>query len=347
MALLCAPVAAAAHARPAEGEMAMSLDASAGLKGRYFGAAVRFDQLARDKRLEAAVLAECGSLTPEIHMKWDALNPAPGRWTTRGADELAAFARHNGLRLRGHTLLWDQSTPAWAKGAMTESGDWSVAAAFIGDAVRRYDGDVAEWDVVNEPIDADGLRRNVFHQAYGPDYIERALETARQASARPALLINDYGFDYDNPVEEGRRTAFLRLLERLRARGAPLDGVGIQAHLDLGKGPLKAGILRPFLSDIAGLGLSVAISELDVKEADLTLPLGERDRRVADEVRRYLDIVLQEPAVRGVTTWGLSDRDSWLQTPGTAGPDMNRGLPYDADLRPKAMRDAIRARLAA
>lgn len=334
-------------ARRAEGETPLSLDRAARQQGRYFGAALRYDQIEDDARLHQAVLADCGSVTAEIHMKWDALNPEPGTWTTTGADRLAAFTRRSGLALRGHTLMWDQSTPEWAKARIRNDRDWSLVADFIQTAVARYDDDVSEWDVVNEPIDTDGLRRATFQRAFGDDYVSRALFEARAASPTARLLINDYGFDYDNPVEEGRRRSFLRLMERLKAQGAPLDGVGLQAHLDLSKGPLKAEILRPFLADLAGLGLSIAITELDVKEADTRQPIAERDRRVADEVRRYLDIVLDEPAVRGITTWGLSDRHSWLNEETASGAALNRGLPYDADLAPKPMREAIRSRLTA
>ena len=55
------------------------------------------------------------------------------------------------------------------------------------------------------------------------------------------------------------------------------------------------------------------ISELDVKEYQYVLSVEQRDARVADETRRYLDVALGQPAVRGVTTWGLSDRHSWLR----------------------------------
>jgi endo-1,4-beta-xylanase len=339
--------AATLRAPTAGGATSLSLDAAAGLKGRYFGAAVRPDQLAAEPGLMHTLLQDCGSITAEIHMKWNALQPAADVWTTGPADALADLARREGLKLRGHTLLWDQSTPRWAEQAMTRSRDWSVLGRFIRTTVGRYAGRVTEWDVVNEPIDQNGLRLNPFLRAYGQDYVVRALEEARAADPQARLFINDYGFEYDNPVEEGRRRAVLRLLVALKDRGAPLDGVGVQAHLDLAKGPLKSEILTPFLAELADLGLEIAVTELDVKEADIRLPLEERDGRVADEVRRYLDIALDQPAVRGVTTWGLSDKHSWLAQPGRAGAALNRGLPYDASLSPKPMRQALLDQLAA
>ena len=311
--------------------------------GRYLGAAVRIDQIEAEPRLAEAVLRDCASLTPEIDMKWDALQPGPGEWRTGPADGLVAFARQHGLAVRGHTLLWDQSTPAWVRARLErDPGDWSLVADYFKTVLGRYGAFVDEWDVVNEPIDTgvrDNLRATVFRKAYGPDYVARALHEARAHAPHARLVVNDYGFDYDNPVENARRAAFLRLLEDLKARGAPLDGVGVQAHLDLGKGPLKRELLAPFFSRIADLGLGIAITELDVKEHDLRGDVAERDRQVADHVQAYLDIALEQASVTGVTTWGLSDRHSWLQKqpvrPTASPAGLNRGLPYDGALTPK------------
>jgi endo-1,4-beta-xylanase len=308
------------------------------------------DQIAAEPSLHSALLEDCDSLTPEIHLKWDALQPAREVWTTEPADRLIAFAQRNGMKVRGHALLWDQSTPAWARSAIAD-GDWSVIEAHFRTVLGRYAEKVDEWDVVNEPIDAPqgkgGLRDNLFHRGLGPDYVARALTTARALAPKARLMINEYGFEYDNYVEEGRRTAMLRLVESLRKQGTPLDGVGLQAHLDLSKGPLKPEILDRFLRDLADLEVYIAVTELDVNEHDRGLSLRERDRRVADETRRYLDIVLAHSAVRGVTTWGLSDRHSWLQDQLAAGSPTNRGLPFDRSFQPKPMRDALVSALAA
>ncbi len=310
--------------------------------GRYFGAAARFDQIESERGLGPVLARECSQLTPEIHMKWDAIEWHAGQHSFQQADGLVRFAREHGLKVRGHTLLWEQSTPAWAR-ARAAAGDWTPIRSHFETMLGRY-GEVEEWDVVNEPIDTEtgkgGLRRNSFHRGFGPSYLTRALHEARELAPKASLLINDYGFDYDNPVEEARRRRLLKLLADLKAEGTPLDGIGIQAHLDLSKGPLKSEILEPFFSRIADLGLYVVISELDVKEHDLAAPLAERDRRVADQVKQYLDIALAQPNVRGVVTWGLSDRHSWLSEAG-ADP-LNRGLPYDAGLARKPMYWAMR-----
>jgi endo-1,4-beta-xylanase len=83
------------------------------------------------------------------------------------------------------------------------------------------------------------------------------------------------------------------------------------------------------------------------------LPPDDRDWRVAGEVKTYLDVALAEPAVKGVITWGLSDRRSWLYVTdedyaryagvwkGDDGPGVNRGLPLDASMQRKPMYHAI------
>jgi endo-1,4-beta-xylanase len=62
----------------------------------------------------------------------------------------------------------------------------------------------------------------------------------------------------------------------------------------------------------------------------------------------YLDVALDEPSVKVVMTWGLSDRESWLNSDAdfkrTDGLRV-RGLPYDDQLKPKLMRSALAAAL--
>ena len=68
-----------------------------------------------------------------------------------------------------------------------------------------------------------------------------------------------------------------------------------------------------------------------------------RDRAVADEARRFLDVVLDSPATRTVLTWGLTDRyldppQSWrLKLSGW----QDRRLPYDAGLAAQTPRTAL------
>lgn len=330
-----------------------SLNALAVRGGRVFGSAVRIDQLKAEPALRQTVVAECGLLTPEIHLKWNSIEHRKGSMWYEPVDQLVNFAAANGQRVYGHTLLWEQGTPDWALREIRNKRDWRLVSNHMERVLTRYGKSIDIWDVVNEPIDTQngskGLRRNTFHRAFGPDYIAHALETARHYAPRAKLMLNEYSFEYDNYVDADRRKTFIKLLESLKARGIPVDGVGLQAHLDLGKGPIKRSNIAPFLQAIADMGLDIYVTELDVKERDYRASREERDRRVADEATRYLEIALDQPAVKGVSTWGMSDRHSWLQVERGdrvdkkrfGNPAPNRGLPYDAAMQPKPMHEAL------
>jgi endo-1,4-beta-xylanase len=89
------------------------------------------------------------------------------------------------------------------------------------------------------------------------------------------------------------------------------------------------------------MGIEIAVTELDVVDTAAPGDIVRRDRMVADEYRRFLEVMLDEPATRTVFTWGLSDRHSWIvrheageNTWRTDGM-MSRPLPFDAALAPK------------
>ncbi len=335
-----------------------TLAAAAARHGRFFGSAVRIDQLNAEQDLRDAVLSQCSYLVPEIEMNWNVVEPEYGQLSFGKMDDLASFATTYRKKVRGHMLLWHLSVPDWALDKLRERQDWNLISRYFGSVIPRYGDVISQWEVVNEPIEVghrmDGLRQNIFLDVFGPDYIDRALTQARIFTPRGQLLINEYGLEYDIPEERDRRYFLLKLLERLRNANVPLDGLGLQAHLDLRKGQVSQSEIARFLKEVVGMGLSIIVTELDVKESDYVATAAQRDQMVADETRRYLEVVLDERAVLGVTTWGLSDRHSWLEvtlqdyarfpnawTDG-GGPGFNRGLPLDSSMRPKPMYYAIR-----
>ena len=257
----------------------------------YFGAAVRIEQVMGEQDLRTVVLRECDWLTSEVALKWGHVERSPGAFYFRSMDGLTNFALANKKRLHGHTLVWHKSVPSWAISPLTERDGWTLLQRYFQAAISRYGHAVTQWDVINEPIETgyrmDGLRGSIFLQAFGVDYIARALWEARRLAPQARLMINEFGLEYELRLEHDRRYHLLKLLERLKHAGVPLDGVGLQAHLNLSKGPLATDGLSRLLKDIADLGLFILISELDVKEHEYILPVEQRDARVADETLQF------------------------------------------------------------
>ena len=321
------------------------------------GSAVRPDQLVADSRPAQLVLEHCDFLVPEYHSQWSAIEWERGRNWFGDLDAITDFANANELPVRGHSLIWEQMTPEWARQAMADREGWSVVRDHFSAMLTRYDHrTVPEWIVVNECIDTvngeDNLRRTSFQRAFGGNYVRAAFETAHEFAPHARLYINEYSIEYDNPIDEARRSALLRLVERLRHDNVPVHGVGIQAHLELAKGPLARVALVRFIRQLADMGLDVAITELDVLEADRHASVAQRDMKVADATREFLDTVHAARSVGSVATWGLFDHDSWLQehNPATQRAckfqpvdcvGLNRGLPYAGDYAAKPMLDVV------
>jgi endo-1,4-beta-xylanase len=174
----------------------------------------------------------------------------------------------------------------------------------------------------------------------GPRYLDVAFQAARAVDGDVLLVYNEYGLDYATENDEARRLATLKLLESLRARRVPVGALGIQAHLRADGSPFDAKALRQFLADVAGMGLRIIISELDVTDKALAADPIARDKRVAEEVTRYLETVLDERRVIAVLSWGLSDKHSWLtqaEHSKRADGALVRGLPLDEEFNRKPM----------
>jgi endo-1,4-beta-xylanase len=151
----------------------------------------------------------------------------------------------------------------------------------------------------------------------------------------------------------------LQLLEGFRKRNVPVDALGIQGHIGGGGGTGNATgaagfgahderTWRDFLTAVTGMGYKLLVTEFDVNDKNIDAPVAERDARVAAYAKAFFDVTLSFPQVNNVMLWGLADRYSWLQT--TSGrPDglPKRPCPYDTDFRPKPLRAAIAAALAA
>lgn len=324
-----------------------SLNEAAQRRGRVYGAAVSQEAL-EDRSFRNLLVHQAGSLTPENGLKWEVVEPRRGHYDFRQGDALLQLARLHGLEMRGHTLVWERQESAWLQ--TVSSADLApILKAHIQTLVGRYRGQLRSWDVINEPLadDGSGLRHHRWWRALGPDYIALALKWAHQSDPGARLLINEYGLEAQTPAAAAKRRAMLALLRDLRRRHVPLHGLGLQAHLQGGPAGERYDGLNDFLKQVQALGLEIQITELDVDDRQLPGDPALRDRMVAAVYDRFLGAVLGNAAVRQVTTWGLSDRYTWLnsQAPRTDGLEQ-RPLPFDAALRPKPAVAVMRERFA-
>lgn len=316
--------------------------------GLDFGSMVLAPTLRADAALRARIIEECSVIVPGVSMKWGQTEPSEGHFSYGDAEYIAGFARSYGLRLRGHTAFWYRNIPDWAKSALLSEGPQQVVSKRISDVVSHFRGRVAEWDVVNEAIEPkDGnngmLRTAPFARPQPYSFFADCFHVARQADKQSLLFYNEYGLEADTPDADMRRRGTLQLLENMVKAGAPIDGLGSQTHLTLGQ-PFDSRKYRDFLKEVAALGLVIRITEFDVDDHRAIPVPSIDDRQVADYASKVLDVCFDEPAVKGMLTWGLSDKESWLQNEKWArkvGGIAPRPLPYDTDFARKPLWYAI------
>src|SRR5262249_22458153 len=134
-----------------------------------------------------------------------------------------------------------------------------------------------------------------------------------------------------------RRQRILRLLQDFKAKGTPVQALGIQAHLTP-HGVFEPALFTSFLNQVAALGYAIIISEMDVVDKTFPADIMVRDALVADVYRRFWPTALAHPAVKVALTWGLTDKYTWLNTVDFAHRADGlpvRGLPLDAQYRKK------------
>ena len=110
-----------------------------GLKDAYknyfkIGVAVTERNVA-DSLQSELIIKEFNSITAENCMKPGEIHPAPGVWNFEKADAIADFCRANGIKMRGHNLVWHSQFADWMFEKHDENGNPIVELDENGDTV--------------------------------------------------------------------------------------------------------------------------------------------------------------------------------------------------------------------
>ena len=336
-----------------------SLKAMARRKGLRFGNAIGGRPF-EDAAYRALMARECGVIVAENETKWQSIQSRPGRFNFAPADKLFAWAKSEGMQIRGHTLVWQPAKwmPQWVNEHEFGSQPVREAERLLRDHITKVCGhfgkDIYSYDVVNEAVEPEsgGLRRNVFTERLGAvEQIDLAFRIAQEQAPHAQLVYNDY-MRWDAGSAK-HRAGVLELLRALKARGTPVHALGLQSHIgswDESNTPARDGMMewRRFLDEVTAMDLDLLITEFDVNDRKLPAAIPARDAGVAALARDYLDVTLSYPRLRDFLLWGMADHVSWLQTWDEAPRLDNlpmRPTPYSATLQTKPLRQAIAAAL--
>lgn len=301
-------------------DLVIPIEEGVTLKGELpfpFGAAVSNGLLRNRVAYRETVIKECNSITSENAMKFAQLHPGENTYTFDEADYLVNFAEQNGMRVHGHTLIWHKNPPAWVQNFQGDAAAWDqLLKTHIQTVVGRYKGRIKSWDVVNEAISDNGgvLRttESIWYQKLGEAFIEKSFIYAHEADPDALLFYNDYGHEF-GPT---KRTAIINLVNKLKDKGVPIHGIGLQMHTNSNQSNQN---LADAINTASATGLKVHIAELDIAMnpgniQDLVYSAGLAQQQKA----KYEFVVKTFNAIPknqqyGITTWNVGDADTWIR----------------------------------
>lgn len=323
----------------------------------YFtvGVAVNQRNVSDSTQIEL-IKKEFNSITAENDMKPGELHPAEGVWNWERGDKIADFCRKNGIKLRGHCLVWHSQFCDWMfndKNGKPVSKEvfYSRLRDHIHQVVNRYKDVVYAWDVVNEAMSDAGrgwrghepnpYRESKLYKLCGDEFIAKAFEYAHEADPDAILFYNDY-----NAATPIKRDRIYNMVKKMQDAGVPITGIGMQGHYNI-YGPSEEDV-DSALTKYSKLVDHIHITELDIRcneemGGQLRFSRGENNAippyiatlhedqfaRIFRVFRKHKDVI------DNVTMWNLSDADSWLGV-------NNHPLLFDENLKPKKAYYAVK-----
>jgi len=322
-------------------------------KDFLIGTAMNAQQIEeKDTAADRLIKQQFNAVTPENCMKAEEIHPGWDTYNFELADKLVAFAKTNHIKVNAHNLIWHSQLPAFMH--HIQSAD-SVREYFVNHITKvagRYDGKVYSWDVVNEALNEDGtLRKDIFLDKLGVDYIVEAFRLAQKASPHSKLYYNDYNIE-----QPAKRAGAIALIKKIQAAGVRIDGVGIQGHWKSGDVPMKD--IEESIKEFSALGIEVMFTELDLSvlpnpwdktTADVSATAqgsakmnpytnGLPDSAQQLLAKSYADLftlfMKYKKDISRVTFWGVNDGQSWLNGFPIRG-RTNYPLLFDRNFKPK------------
>ena len=326
----------------------------------------------KDAVSQKIILEQFNTITPENVMKAEVINPEPGIYNFKPADDYVAFGQKNNLFTIGHTLVWHNQTPAWF--FQDKNGNPNTPKAqierlrdYIKKVAGRYAGKVQAWDVVNEVIGDDGSYRSetawVKSVGSGDELVKNAFKFASEYAPNTELYYNDF-----NVWRPEKRDGIMRMVRMLQKEKIRIDGIGIQGHWGLNYP--KTEYIEAAIDSFASVGVKVMITELDVDVLPLTkegqiigagmlhpqfqmeefktflnpyqkaLPEAQQ-KALADRYAQLFEIFYKKrDKIDRVTVWGLHDGMSW-KNDYPLDKRTNYPLLFDRNKKPKPAFEAV------
>lgn len=244
------------------------------------GAAIPVSQVRGfDPKADSITTLHFNSVVAENCMKNEVIHPQEGVYFWDDADKFIKYGEDRDMTIIGHCLIWHSQLAPWFP--LDSAGNYVSPEVLkermkdhISTVVGRYKGKVHGWDVVNEAILDNGeYRKSPFYEILGEEFIPLAFQYAHEADPDAELYLNDYSMS-----NEGKRDAYVKLINQLKERGLRIDAIGMQSHVGMDYPSLED--YEKSMDAFAGTGVKIMITELDMS----ALPTLNRGANISDTV---------------------------------------------------------------
>jgi endo-1,4-beta-xylanase len=273
--------------------------------------------------------------TPNWYFTSGGLRPAPDKYNFKEMDEVVDFAEKHRMPVEAHHYIWGEEKwlPNWLKnGNYNREQLLKIMDDHINTVGQRYSGRIAQWTVVNEAFTR---KQHIFglhdwwadHTGGGYDYIDEAFRTARKADPKSQLLLNDFHTEGYNETSN----LMYDYVKGALARGVPIDGIGMQMHIDGTHPPEKDEVIAN-MKRFADLGLDIYVTEFDVNMNDVQADDGDRDNIQGKIYYEMMRACIESKVCKQFAFLGITDSETWYNYLGL--PDA-RPLLFDRQYYPK------------
>lgn len=298
------------------------------------GVHVDLDRL-DDRVYPDIVSSQFGFVTIDGGIHFSEVQPTPNRYDFSRSDKIVAFGEAHNMPVQLHHLVWgdDYVLPKWlTEGNYSKQQLLDILHDHITTIVKRYKGRVNEYTVLNEAFTENqhvyGLR-NWFadHLGNDPKYMDDYFIWAHQADPDARLILNDFNDQTKNSVSD----AIYDYVKSARARGVPIDGVGMQMHIDGLYPPNKQAIIDN-MKRFGEIGVPVYVTEFDVNTNSVK---ASREYKNKLESKITYDLVracIESKACVSFNVFGIGSKNDLLKKITRAD---SRDYMFDSRYRPR------------
>lgn len=278
--------------------------------------------------------------------------PKKGKFNFAPLDNTMKICKENGLKMRGHVLVWHSQTPRAfflqdysngkpyvSKEEMDARQEWYIKSVL--EHVRNWEkvnnNDeriIYAWDIVNEALSDSATKTNYLRDGnsspwfaiYKSDeFIVNAFRYANLYAPKDLLLAyNDY-----NEFQGDRHSGYLKIIDAVLAAKddkvlpSRLDIAGIQSHNQTGWPSLSE--YETCLKNFIDKGLDIQVTELDITGSwkggnNFEKAEPQAQKRIYNAYFKLYQKYRKNGnnhGVTGITFWGITDEASWR---GSAAP---------------------------